>query len=563
MDSLRANDVERVYFVTGGAALPITDGAMTNGRDIRFIQAITEQGAGFMASGDARASGKGKVGVVNTTSGPGAINLLNAVADAWLDRVRLVAITGQVSTAVMGTEAFQEAKVTEMAKHIAKAAFLITDTNDIPRTMNEAFRIAQSGRPGSVLVDLPKDVALGEFTGKFERPEPVKEASVKFDDLTVKAVADVIRRARRPLLWLGHGAMDASKELQAIVELEDIPFVTTLLGKGVISEKHKRSLGMGGMHGSVWANMSLVKADVVVNFGARNDDRFIGRKEDFCRDAFKVHVDIDPEQLGKIIKPDIGVEADAKTFAAALLDELRLNGSGQPTERQEWNTYLDRYRQTHPLSYESGDGLNVLQVIRAVYKYTGGKATAVTDVGQTQMWGGQEWMAEEPNTWLSSGGLGVMGSGMPFALGAQFAKPNEQVVAFLGDGGAGMSYPELTTAVNNKLPVVLFVLNNGVLGMVDQWQGIYHGGRKIGVNLSGGPDIVKLAEAYHATGVLIDSPANLQSGIEKAFSVDDGPVVVDVRVQPGNVSPMVGPGSSLAEMVVETPSGEWVLARPS
>ena len=559
MDALEQNGVEYIFGYSGGAALPLFDALATSGTKIKLILTRHEQGATHMADGYARVSGK--PGVVLVTSGPGAGNTMTGMMTAQMDSVPVVVISGQVPTHMLKKDAFQEADIIGMSTPVTKYNYLVLDTNGLPNAANEAFRIAASGRPGPVLLDVPKDVSAGLFTGTVEPPaaRQTGDPPAAVNKSSLRTIASAWRRAKRPVILAGHGVIisGAEKELRRLAERQNTPVTTTLLGKGAFPETHRLSLGMLGMHGTAYANKAMVECDFLLNVGSRFDDRIVGQPDKFCKDAFIAHIDIDAYQIGKIIEPSkgAGVVADARLFITALSDEMALKGNKKTSKPNEWTAHLDEYKRSYPLNYETGDGLTMQQVIDEAYRLSRGEAIVTADVGQHQMWAAQFYKTDRPNTWLTSGGAGTMGFGFPAAIGAQVAKPKKQVIAFVGDGGFQMTSYELATACNHGLPIKVIVLDNKYLGMVRQWQELFLGNRESGVEMVGSPDFVKLAESYGAAGVRIDSVGKLRTGLKKAFSINDRPVVVHAMVRErDNVFPMIASGAPLEEMIVEAPT---------
>lgn len=556
--TLEKHGVEYIFGYSGGAVIPIFDALITSKTNIKLIQVRHEQGAAHMADGYARASGK--PGVVLVTSGPGAGNVITGLMTAQMDSVPIIVITGQQIRAVLGTDAFQEADVFNLSMPVVKHNYLVRTVNDIPRVVDEAFHLATTGRPGPVLIDMPKDVSSGTFTGELDQPMDlpayVHEHSV--DESKVDAVLTAWRAAKRPLILAGHGVLiaKAEKELTRLAIGMDTPVVTTLLGKGAFPETHALSLGMMGMHGTAYANKAVIECDFLLNIGSRFDDRIVGKPAVFCTNAFKAHIDIDASELGKIVPVDVAIRSDAKRALDAL------NERSQPVTHTDWNAHLDEYRKEFPLSYDGSNGLTMQQVIEKLYKLTDGKAVVTTDVGQHQMWAAQFYKTDKPMNWLSSGGAGTMGYGFPAAIGAQFARPDDTVIAFVGDGGFQMTLYELATACINKLPVKIIVLNNHYLGMVRQWQELFYDNRESGVDLVGNPDFVKLAEAYGAKGINIENENELESKLAEALATNDRPVLVNVEVvKTENVFPMVPAGASLEDMITQSPTTK--LAKPT
>ncbi|MDB5179210.1 MAG: ilvB [Patescibacteria group bacterium] len=556
--TLEAHGVEYIFGYSGGAVLPIFDALITSGTKIKFIQVRHEQGAAHIADGYARASGK--PGVVLVTSGPGAGNVVTGLMTAHMDSVPLVVISGQQITPMLGLDAFQEADTFNITMPVVKHNYLVRHTGDLPRVVIEAFHLATTGRPGPVLIDIPKDVSSGPFHGSLQPALdlPAYTPVPKPDHAQIKRIATAWSQAKRPVILAGHGVLiaGAEQQLQTLAEATDTPVTTTLLGKGVLPETHRLSLGMLGMHGTAYANKAMVECDFLLNIGSRFDDRIVGKPSQFCKDAFIAHIDIDASELNKIITADVPVHADAKEALVTLLQATK------PTRHTAWNTHLDAYRQKYPLHYEPDKrGLTMQAVIDAVYRLTGGDAIVTTDVGQHQMWAAQFYKTGRPNRWISSG-AGTMGFGFPAAIGAQFAKPQATVLAIVGDGGFQMTLFELATAVINQLPVKIIILNNHYLGMIRQWQELFFDNHESGSDLVGNPDFVKLAEAYGAAGFHIQAPDELETKLAAAFAVTGRPTIINVEVvKTDNVFPMIPPGAPLEDMIIEPPTTK--LAKPT
>jgi len=474
---------------------------------------------------------------------------------AQMDSIPMIIVTGQQVTWMLGKDAFQEADIFGITMPVVKHNYLVHETNALPKVAREAYRIATTGRPGPVLIDVPKNVSQSPFTGDLENveldlPGYHPEDSFHIDADSIAAAAKAIQGSTRPVILAGHGTMiaRADKELMELAQTLQAPVTSTLLGKGVFPETHPLSLGMLGMHGTAYANKAMVECDLILNVGSRFDDRIIGQADKFGKDATIVHIDIDPAEMNKMIRPDVSVIGDAK---AALTE---LNKVITTLDSQPWLKHLDGYKKKYPLGYRKQGGLRAQQVIDEFYKLTEGKAVVTTDVGQHQMWAAQFYKNDASFNWLSSGGAGTMGFGFPAAIGAQFARPNDIVAAIVGDGGFQMTLCELATAVVNKLPVKVLVLNNHYLGMVRQWQELFFDNRESGVDLVGNPDFAKLAESYGALGLTVKRPADVEKVLTRALEYNDGPVVVNAEcVKTENVFPMIPAGAALEAMLIEPP----------
>lgn len=552
--------VEYIFGYSGGAAIPIFDALVTVKSNIKFVLARHEQGCCHMADGYARATGK--PAVVLVTSGPGAGNTITGIMTAQMDSVPMIIICGQQVTWMLGKDAFQEADIFGITIPVVKHNYLVKDTNSIPRIIREAHHISTTGRPGPVLVDVPKDISSGMFTGdmdpELDLPGYKPQTSFEVDTDKVDESLQLIHKAQRPLILAGHGAMisGADAELKELAETLRCPVTSTLLGKGVFPEEHELSLGMLGMHGTAYANKAICNCDLLINIGSRFDDRIIGQADKFCKDAKIIHIDIDPSEMNKMVKPDIEIVGDAKT----TLVEINKRISGLDTEA--WLGTIDGWRKKYPLTYRKQGGLRMQQVIDELYNIAGGDAIVSTDVGQHQMWAAQFYKTNASWKWLSSGGAGTMGFGFPAAIGAALACPDETVISISGDGGFQMTLFELATAALHKVPVKIVVLNNHYLGMVRQWQELFFDDRQSGVDLEGNPDFSKLAAAYGIPCFNIKRPADVKRQLEKAFEINDGPVLIHAEcVKTDNVFPMIPAGAALEDMLTEPPKRK--LAKPT
>ncbi|BCU77535.1 biosynthetic-type acetolactate synthase large subunit [Luteolibacter sp. LG18] len=551
--------IEYMFGYSGGAAIPIFDALETIKTKLKFVLVRHEQGAVHMADGYARATGK--PAAVLVTSGPGAGNTVTGLMTAMMDSVPMIVISGQTVTWMLGKDAFQEADIFGITIPVVKHNYLVKDTNSLPRIAREAYHIATTGRPGPVLIDVPKDVSGAAFTGDlnppFNLPGYDPSSDFKIDRTAIEEAAALISQAKRPVILAGQGAMiaRADKELRYLAETLNAPVTSTLLGKGVFPETHALSLGMLGMHGTAYANKAMIECDLLINVGSRFDDRIIGNPSKFCATAKIIHIDIDPAEMNKMIKPDICIVGDAKAALAALNEHIN------PLPTSEWISKLDGYKKKYPLSYKKQGGLRMQQVIDELYELTKGEAIVSTDVGQHQMWAAQFYKNSESFHWLSSGGAGTMGFGFPAAIGAQLAHPKKTVISISGDGGFQMTLFELATAQIHKLPIKIVVLNNHYLGMVRQWQELFFDNRESGVDLIGNPDFCKLAAAYGIPSVHIKRPADVTRMLEKALAYNDGPILIHAEcVKTDNVFPMIPAGAALEDMITEAPKQK--MAKP-
>jgi acetolactate synthase I/II/III large subunit len=544
--------IEYIFGYSGGAAIPIFDALETVKTDMKFILVRHEQGAVHMADGYARATGK--PAVVLVTSGPGAGNTVTGLMTAQMDSVPMIVLCGQQVTWMLGKDAFQEADIFNITAPVVKHNFLVKSSNALPRIAREAYHISTTGRPGPVLIDIPKDISQGPFTGTFDEPMDLPgyhpEENFKIDQAGIKEAARLLSQAKRPVILAGQGAMiaRADKELLMMAETLGCPVTTTLLGKGVFPETHPLSLGMLGMHGTAYANKAICEADLIFNVGSRFDDRIIGKPHMFGRNAKLIHIDIDAAEFNKMIKVDVTIKGDAKAALSDLLPHIEK----LPTE--DWLAHLDGYKKKFPLAYKKQGGLRMQQVIDEFYTLSKGKAIITTDVGQHQMWAAQFYKNDESYHWISSGGAGTMGFGFPAAIGAQLACPDKLVACVVGDGGFQMTLFELATAAIHKLPIKILILNNSYLGMVRQWQELFFENRESGVDLIGNPDFVKLGEAYGIKGWHIRRPADVERILQQALDYNDGPCIIEAEcIKLENVFPMIPAGAALEDMLTEAP----------
>jgi acetolactate synthase I/II/III large subunit len=554
--ALEGEGVDVVFGIPGGAILPAYDPLIDS--SVRHVLCRHEQGAGHAAEGYAWATGK--VGVAIATSGPGGCNLVTALADAKMDSVPMVAITGQVPTPVVGNDAFQEADITGITIPVTKHNFLVKDANELAETIREAFHIASTGRPGPVLVDIPKDVQLQEIAWRW--PEgvdlPGYKPTTKGNLRQVRSAVRMIMDAERPVLYVGGGVIkaDASAELFALATDGRLPVTTTLMARGAFPDTHELALGMPGMHGGYTAVTAMQKADLLVALGARFDDRVTGRLATFAPNAKIIHVDVDPAEIGKNRPADVPIVGDCKDVIGKLHAELMQQQaeSGGVPDRSAWLGQLDEWRRRYPYRYDQpADGpLKPQYCIERLYEQTRGDAVVVAGVGQHQMWASQFWRFTEPRTWVNSGGLGTMGFAVPAALGAKAGRPDRRVVAIDGDGCFQMTSQELATSTAEGIPFITAIINNAHLGMVRQWQELFYEERYSQVYLSYDvPDYVKLAEAYGCVGLRAEHPDEVDAVIDKALSIEDRSVVIDFRVDAKEMCfPMVPAGASNDDIIV-------------
>ena len=543
-ESLIKEGVEVVFGLPGGAILPIYQ-TLPEYPEIRHILVRHEQCAAHAADGYARATGK--VGVCFATSGPGATNLVTGLANALMDSVPMVAITGQVPRAAIGKDAFQETDVTGVTLPVTKHNYLVMDPKELPRVIKEAFHLASTGRPGPVLVDIPKDVQQEE--AEFKYPEmvdlPGYNPHLSGHPTQVKRAAKLIGEAERPLILAGHGVIisRAYDELRELAETAQIPVITTLLGLSCFPENHVLSIGMPGMHGMAYANIAIDRADLLIAVGMRFDDRVTGRVSDFAPNAKVIHIDIDPAEIDKNVKSTVPLVGEAKQVLAAI------NRHIEPRANIEWITEIDRLKKEHPSHLiPDSDKLQAPYVVQQIWEVTDGDAIIVTGVGQHQMWAAQHFYYTKPATFITSGGLGTMGYEVPAAMGAKVGKPGETVWALCGDGGFQMTLQELATIVENKIDVKLAIFNNGFHGMVRQWQEFFYQKDYVATRFFS-PDFVKLAEAYSMPGFRVTEKAQVRPTIAQAMKVN-GPVLVDFLVEPEeNVFPMIPAGTSVKDML--------------
>jgi acetolactate synthase-1/2/3 large subunit len=564
MECLKAEGVDVVFGLPGGANLPTYDAFVDAG--IRHILVRHEAGGGHAAEGYAKATGR--VGVAFATSGPGATNLITPICDAMMDSVPVVFITGQVRTELLGTDGFQEADTIGITMPIVKHSFMIGDPLEIPRAIHEAFYVARSGRPGPVLVDIPQDLSRADIP--YEPVADVRlpgyQPTLEGNQKQIRQAAKALAASRRPVIYAGGGVVNAnaSEELVEFASCDRFPVTCTLMGLGAFPafapaltgeqagarEPHPQWLGMLGMHGTRAANYAMDEADLICAVGARFDDRITGKLSEFAPRAKFIHIDVDPAEISKNVPAHIPIVGDAKHVLAKLVVEYRAL-SADPTRLGDWWEKIEAWREQYPLAYEDSTDAEIKPqyMIQALYEATGGEAIVTSDVGQHQMWTAQYYGFPAPRRWINSGGLGTMGFGLPSAMGAAVGCPDRTVCCIAGDGSVQMNAQELATCAQEKIPIKVFIMNNGYLGMVRQWQELFWEGRYSHVDMGPYPDFVRLAEAYGATGMCFEDKATLVEDMKRAIATD-GPVVVDVRVtREENTYPMIPAGQAAREMV--------------
>ena len=545
---LEREGVEFVFAYSGGAAMPIFDALYDS--KIRLVQVRHEQGATHMADGYARATGK--PGVVLVTSGPGATNTVTGCLTALMDSAPMIVLCGQTISPMLGKDAFQEADVTGITYPVVKHSYLVKKSADIPRVMKEAFHLATTGRPGPVLLDLPKDVTQGPCTAPLvdEVFLPGYIIPGRADPKLLDQAAAYLMKSKRPLLYVGNGAVisGAGAAIRLLAEKTGAAVVNTLLGKGAVGEDLPCNLGMLGMHGTAYANRAVEHCDLIMAIGARWDDRITGKLSAFCPDAVKIHIDIDIAEFGKIVKPHVSLAGDAKLVIEDLIPRV------SKLDTAAWWKDIEGWRKAYPLKYPKKGGLRAQMVLDRLDKLGGRDCIITTDVGQHQMWSAQFNRTTKNRHWISSGGAGTMGFGLPSAIGASLATKRSPVWAIVGDGGFQMTLCELATAFVEKVPVKVLIINNHYLGMIRQWQELFFDNRLSGCDLPGSPDFCKLAEAYGIKAFRIKRAADVDKVLKKAMAYNDGPCVIDAEVvKEDNVFPMIPAGAGYAQMIVEKP----------
>ncbi len=550
VECLKKEGVEIVFNYPGGAVLPLFD--EFQGAPFRQVLVRHEQGAVHAADGYARATGK--VGVVLVTSGPGATNTVTGIATAFMDSIPLVIMTGQVPTPLIGNDAFQEADIIGITRPCTKHNYLVKDVKDLARILRQAFYVARSGRPGPVLIDLPKDTLVDSTEFKYPEKVFIRGYQPTYEGHLgqIQRAIKLMLKSRKPVFYVGGGIIssNASKELALLAEKLGIPVTMTLMGLGSFPGNHPLSLGMLGMHGTYWANMAVMEADLLIAVGSRFDDRVTGKIEAFAPQARIIHIDIDPTSISKNVRVDLPIVGDCKRILSKILsllekEEIATFKAGM----EKWHHQIDKFKAIHSMNYDQKEMIKPQYVIESIYELTKGEAIISTEVGQNQMWTAQYFPFVKPRTLLTSGGLGTMGYGFPAAMGAQAAFPDKLVIDISGDGSFQMNSQELATVVQYHLPVKVVILNNGYLGMIRQWQEFFYGKRYASSSLEGfSPDFVKLAEAYGAVGLRANKPEEVVPVLKKAFSIPE-PVIIDFEVDPEeNVYPMVPAGEALNQM---------------
>jgi len=550
VECLKKEGVDIVFNYPGGAVLPLFD--EFQGAPFKQVLVRHEQAAVHAADGYARATGK--VGVVLVTSGPGATNTVTGIATAFMDSIPLVIMTGQVPTLLIGNDAFQEADIIGITRPCTKHNYLVKDVKDLARILKQAFYVARSGRPGPVLVDLPKDTLVDSTEFKYPEKVFIRGYQPTYEGHLgqIQRAIKLMLKSRKPLLYVGGGIIssNASKELTLLAEKLGIPVTMTLMGLGSFPGNHPLSLGMLGMHGTYWANMAVMESDLLIAVGSRFDDRVTGKIEAFAPQAKIIHIDIDPTSISKNVRVDLPIVGDCKRILSKILSLLEKEEIDSfKAGLDKWHHQIDKFKAIHSMNYEQKGMIKPQYVIEAIYELTKGEAIISTEVGQNQMWTAQYFPFVKPRTLLTSGGLGTMGYGFPAAMGAQAAFPNKLVIDISGDGSFQMNSQELATVVQYHLPVKVVILNNGYLGMIRQWQEFFYGKRYASSSLEGfSPDFVKLAEAYGAMGLRANKPEEVLPVLKKAFSIPE-PVIIDFEVDPEeNVYPMVPAGEALNQM---------------
>ncbi len=548
IDSLKKEGVEYVFAYPGGAAIPLFDAILDS--TIELVLVRHEQAAVHMADGYARASGK--PGAVLVTSGPGATNTLTGIYTAHMDSVPIIVICGQTISPLLGKDAFQESDISGMSFACVKHSFLVKNVNELAKVVKESFYIAKTGRPGPVLIDVPKDVSTGLVTDPVSNEIDLPGYTIpqQGDTEAIRKAAAYLTKSKRPVILAGQGCIisGSSKQLTEFAEKLQAPVVNTLLGAGAISGKNKLSLGMLGMHGTAYANKAVEECDLIISIGSRWDDRITGKLDEFCKGAIKIHIDIDPAEIGKILVPDVSIVGDAKLVLEELISIVGKANS------ESWIKQVDTWKKKHPLNYKKQGGLKVQQIVDTIHRKTEGEAIVASDVGQHQMWTAQFYTHNAPRCCLTSGGAGTMGYGFPAIIGGAIGNPDRPAIAIVGDGGFQMTLMELATVARLKLPVKIFIMDNKYLGMVRQWQDMFYDKRYSGVDMSDNPDFCKLAEAYGIKSLRLKRGADTEKIVDRALEYNEGPVLIHCEVEKeANVFPMIPAGAPYSSMIIEPP----------
>jgi acetolactate synthase-1/2/3 large subunit len=553
---LKDQGVDYIFGYPGGAILHVYDELFRHS-DIHHVLVRHEQGAVHMADGYARVTGK--PGVALVTSGPGATNTVTGLATAYMDSIPVIVISGQVPLAMIGNDAFQEADIVGITRPCTKHNYLVKDVRQLQRTMQEAFYLASSGRPGPILVDIPKDVQLHE--AEYQDPKTIeirtRRQNIPAHKGQIQRAFNLLKEAKRPLFYVGGGAVlsKASPELTQLARLTQMPVAMTLMGLGAFSGTDKQSLGMLGMHGSYYSNMAITECDVLMSVGARFDDRVTGKLSEFSKHSRKIHIDIDPGNVGKSVAVDVPVVGDVKEVLGEMIKMVEAEPKfwqAYPKQIEDWWKQIRVWQEKAPMTYQQGPkDITAQYVIDRLYQMTNGDAIVTTDVGQHQMWAAQFYHFKEPNSWCTSGGLGTMGYGFPAAIGAQLARPDKRVICISGDGSIQMNIQEIATAVEWKTPVIVAIMNNRYLGMVRQWQELFYDHRYSEVEMKVLPDFVKLAESYGAAGFVAKEKPDVDRVIGEALKIKDRPVIIDFQTTlEDNVYPMVPAGGAVSDIVL-------------
>jgi acetolactate synthase, large subunit, biosynthetic type len=546
IECLKEQGVDTVFGFPGGAVLYIYDALYKARNEIRHILTSHEQGAAHAADGYSRATGK--TGVCIATSGPGATNLVTGIATAYMDSVPMVAITGQVSTALLGKDSFQEVDITGITMPITKHNYIVKDVTKLADIVREAFIIAKEGRPGPVLVDICKDVTAAVTDYEYRKPKPSADIGSEVDENEISAAADIINKSKKPVILSGGGVSiaGASDELLALAQKAKIPVSTTLMGLGSFPGTHELFTGLMGMHGTKTSNMAVSEADLLIAIGARFSDRVISNVKKFAPNATIMHIDIDPAEINKNIMVQHPIVGNVKKILSLLCEKVNMR------EDNEWSRKIKVWKEQHPLKYSKEGPLKPHYIVERIYELTKGEALITTEVGQNQIWAAQFYKYSTPRQFISSGGLGTMGYGLGACIGAQIGRPDKKVINIAGDGSFRMNCTEIATAVEYKLPIVIAILNNHVLGMVRQWQELFYEGRFSATTIDRGTNFVALAEAFGAVGINVTKPEEVDDAVKKALDSKDKPVLINFEIDKDDkVFPIVPPGAPIDELIEE------------